>query len=452
MQRMGGRYRIARVLLAAVVCFSQKTSVGQEWLLRGVVVDSADARPLTGAHVRVQGGRGGAVTDAEGRFAVPWDRKAPIVVRVGHLGFAEAERRITPEELPMEEVLTVRMARRAFELPAHTVRRAAPEVVFQRPDLHVGAYHANDEGLWVLVYEKPQLWHRQENAGEQVFRNARLHLLDTLFQERASRALPGRVRGLRHDHRQRLIVEGLDEAWSAEARPEGIVLGRIGRDVLHNAVLPWTDSIPGHLLGNNRSATWPAFDHFAYDPVEDSAIAICSVEDKHVMALFRSQYKYMSGRDKVIAMDLELRTGIDREIIAGHMTGFHKDLYFKVPYAPLFLTGDTLCVFDHASERIRRFAPDLSALDEVPMTHHKERGWRTRLLQDPVDGRIYALYARDPRTTLRPVDAATGALGRPVPLTHPFPEEVQVHGGHVYYVYRPFGSTQHRTLYREALR
>jgi len=26
-----------------------------------------------------------------------------------------------------------------------------------------------------------------------------------------------------------------------------------------------------------------------------------------------------------------------------------------------------------------------------------------------------------------------------------------VHGRHVYYVYRPYGSLQHRTLYREAI-
>ena len=160
----------------------------------------------------------------------------------------------------------------------------------------------------------------------------------------------------------------------------------------------------------------------------------------------------MSGHDKVVAMDLERELGVDREVIAGYMTAFYNDPYFDVPYAPLFVVHDTLCVFDHYRERIRRFAPDLTVLGETALTYDKERAWKNKLLQDAVDGRIYAVFARSVHTWLREVDPKTGELGRVITLTYPFPEEVQVHDGHAYYVYRPYGSLQHRTLYREALR
>lgn len=447
---MNDLFRIG--LCALGLLFFYKTAEGQEKLLLGLVLDSASSAPLVGAQVTEGGANTGVVTDATGRFRLPWDRTSPVSLRISHMGHRTLDRTVRPSEMGTREVLVFRMAPEVFVLPEAIVRKALPEVVYQRADLHVGAYFANDDGLWVLVYESPKLWHRQDRAGEQVLRGARLHLLDTLFQERHVLTLPTSARALLHDHRQRVIVEGMDEAWLALKGEDGIELERIDRTALHEAVLPWTDSIPGYLLGNNLSPTYPAFDHIAYDPRTDAARLICAVQDEHLMDLFRSQYKYMSGHDKVVAMDLEKELGVDREVIAGYMTAFYKDPYFDVPYAPLFVVNDTLCVFDHYRERIRRFTPDLAAVDEVSMSHHTERNWKTRLLQDAVDGRIYAMYAKGIHTWLREVDPMSGALGRVISLTHPFPEEVQVRAGHAYYVYRPYGSLQHRTLYRESLR
>jgi hypothetical protein len=330
--------------------------------------------------------------------------------------------------------------------------RPGPQVVYQRDDLHVGAFHVDRDGVWVLVYERPQLWHRDTDAGAQVFRGARLHLLDTLFNEKLTVPLPGAARALHHDHQERPLAEGEHEAWSATAIGDRIHLGVIGRDHLHNEVLPWTDSIPGSLLGSNLTATYPAFDHIAYMPATKRSEVICSVVDEHRHELFRSQYKYMSGRDKVIAMDLALRWGTDAETVAGYMTAFHKDIYYEVPYAPLFVVRDTLCVFDRYAGAIRRFDTDLNALPDVPLAKERYRERWKRLLLDPVSDRVYALYRQGPRTVLRPIDVNTGRLGDAFSLTHPFPEEVQVHDGYAYYVYRVSGSLQRRTLYREALR
>ena len=153
----------------------------------------------------------------------------------------------------------------------------------------------------------------------------------------------------------------------------------------------------------------------------------------------------------MIAMDLEIETGIDREIIAGYMTEFHRDPYFDAPYAPLFVVNDTLCVFDHFKERVRRFTKELRPIDEVPITYHQDRDWRSCLLLDQATGAVYAVFARGVKAWLRRVDTSTGDLGPVQAMTFRFPEDIQVHDGYIYYVYRPFGSLQRRTLYREPM-
>lgn len=444
------RFRILHNILFLVVLFQAHAQVRNE--LHGTVLDAVSEAPLAGVHVHLLGSEVGAVTGEKGDFMLTVDRGSHIDIKLTSVGFATLRRSLTAEELAHDRPIVLHLQRQAVELPAVTIERSAPEVVYQRSDLHVGDYFTNADGLWVLTYDKPQLWHTEAEAGRQVYRDARLHLLDTNFVECCSVRLPTEVVRLHHDHAQRTIVEGTKNAWIAALRKGEVVLHETDLTTLEKSILPWTDSIQGQLIGNNFTATFPAFDHFAYDVESEETRAICAVQDAFLMELFRSQYKYMSGHDKVVAMDLAIETGIDAEIIAGYMTQFYKDQYFDPPYAPLFVVHDTLCVFDHYTERIRRFLPDLSPAGDVPITHQRERTWKTRLLQDAGDGTVYALFARNLHTWLRTVDATTGALGPVRMLDHPFPEDVQVHGGHAYFIYRPYGSLQHRTLYRQALR
>ena len=440
-----------RAILLMIVPALLGTVSGQERLLHGVITDGTNGRPVQGAHATIDGQEGGAVSDSAGAFALRAAVVGVLRVHVSHIGYEPWSKEVVDAMSGLRGAIAIELKPKVIELQAVEVRRPLPEVVYQRPDLHVGDHRVNEEGLWVLVYDRPRMWHREERAGERVFIGARLHLLDTAFQERFVIDLPGDGIGLHQDHNGKVIVEGEAMAWVAGVGPMGIVLAPMALKVLREEVLPWTDSVPGMLLGNNRTESFPAFDHFARDPVTKEEHLLCSVRDDHTLELFRSQYKYMSGHDKVVAMDMEKETGIEREVIAGFMTGFQKDRYFHVPYAPLFVVGSTVCVFDHERGRIRRFTAQLAALDDVPVSYHNERTWRMELLQDPVGGQVYARFAQGPRTWLCMVDTGTGSVGPPLVLDLPWPEDVQVHDGHAYYVYRAFGSMQRRTLYRQRL-
>ena len=420
--------------------------------LHGTVVNEATGTALAGVHVKLLKSDRGTTTDEQGNFEFLLVRGRSVVLQFSFVGYTTIQRKLSAFELEAGSKLVIALVSRMVELPAVTITLPGPELVYQREDLHVGDYHANDQGLWVLTYERPQYWHRDSEAGAQVFREARLHLLDTNFVELCSVRIPGDAVRLHHDHANRTIVEGTRKAWITTLVSKEVLLSVIELKTLREQILPWTDSLPDLLLGSTMSKTYPAFEHIGYNLGTKETRVLCQVQEDHTMELFRSQYKYMTGRDKVIAMDLEKETGIEREIIAGYMTGFQNDPYFVLPYAPLFVIHDTLCIFDHAKGMIHRSRSDLTAINDVPINYQKDRNWSERLIQNRANGSVYAVYSKNLRTWLRKVDPSTGNLGPMNKLTHPFPEEVQVHGRHVYYVYRPYGSLQHRTLYREAIR
>lgn len=444
--------RGVRVALVILLFAGRVGLTGQStYMLRGIVQDAATDLPLGDVHVAVKNTELGAVSDAGGHFTIRLSRAEDVVLHLSRVGYAERELSIGVGERSLSGPVVLGLVPTAVDLPEAIINRPEPEVVMQRDDLHVGDHLVNDEGVWVLTYDRPKLLHRADEQGRQVFRDARLYLLDTAFAECCSVRLPTEVCRLQQDAHHRVIVEGVHCAWVVVRRGEQLELEELDLRTLKEQVLPWTDTIPGQLLGSDHDPTFPAFNHIAFVLADQDQHVVCAVQDDFRMELFRSQYKYMSGHDKVVAMDLALETGVDAEIIAGYMTGFHKSLYFRPPYAPLFVVRDTLCVFDHHQHRIRRFLADRTEVAPVAIAYHRDRRWTARLLQDRRSGAVYALFARDARTWLREVDTRTGDLGPEQVLDDPFPEVVKVHGDHAYFIYRRSGSLQHRTLYRQRI-
>ena len=416
------------------------------------VLDSLDASSVAFAEMSVNGRVLGS-TDADGQGTLQWDRTAALIVTFSHVGYGTQERILSPASVLKDGKWTVRLMPTEFRLGSVSVGRSAPVEVFQRKDLHAADLLVNNDGLWVLAYEHPRMVRAQSDASKEILRDVRLVLLDTAYREVASCPVPEDVFGLRHDLRNDVVIEGTRHAFGVGRRGDDLVLQVFGLEELRHAVLPWTDSIPGWVLGSNADSTFPALDHLALASLHDSARRICSVVDTFMMDLFRSSYKYMRGSDKVLAMNLASDLGVDKEVVAGYMTGFSHNSWYRPVYAPLFVVADTLLVFDHTRGSLRKFTLDLIPAGEAPLYHQakaESRYWSGRLLQDRTGQQVYALFQRNGVAWLRSIDPVSGVLGEPFRLQYPYPEKVQVQAGRVYYIWRSLGSLQKRTIYRES--
>ena len=446
--------RSVRYVALGCVLLVASSAHAQGQVIRIVVLDSLDDRPIPEVQVSL-GENMFTTTDVDGRCLLAAPGVQPLHVHLEHVSYRTAEFVFDGGARKIDGEYVVRLARNDRVLTAAVVIRPKPEPIFQRSDLHAADLLINDQGLWVLAYEHPRMLRAEGEAREEILRGVRLVLLDSTYAEVASVAVPEEVKGLRRDLRNDVVIEGSDHAYSVRRTADVIVLEPFGLDELRKSVLPWTDSVPGWVLGSNADQVMPAFDHLAFDPVTDSARVVCTVVDTFMMQLFRSEYKYMSGRDKVLAMNLADELNVDKEIVAGYMSGFQHNIWFKPVYAPLFVVGDTLLVFDHARGRLRKFTRTFASAGEAPLTYlskGERRDWAKRILQDRRTHRLYAVFARYARTWLCSVDPVTGKLGERSSITYPYPERLQVFGDAAYYVYRPYESLQKRTIYRELIR
>jgi len=181
---------------------------------------------------------------------------------------------------------------------------------------------------------------------------------------------------------------------------------------------------------------------------------LVSIQNDWMMEQFRSEYKWLSGRGKLEAYRTELRTGVDKEVVGGFMSGFTESMYFEPLYAPLFASQDQVYIFDHYRDVLYRVDENAVIQDSVPIAYHKEkeaRFWQEQIVFDPIQERCYAVYERLGKSYLKQINLETGSMGEPIELTFRYPERINVHNDEVYYLYRPFESSQKKYLYREVI-
>ena len=430
------------------------SGLAQSGVIEFTVLDSLEAAPIEEVSVtwNEHGVSRQTLTDGKGKCRVQRSDEENMSIRFSAPSYLPKVVEVRWSDQPAKSRLTIRLS--SLELPAVEVLRPKPEVVFQRADLHAADLLINEEGIWVLAYEHPRMLRAEGDAGKEILRDVRLVLLDSAYHESASCPVPEDVFGLRRDLNNTVVIEGTARAFGVARTSDDIELVPFGLADLREKVLPWTDSIPGWVLGSTTDRIMPTFDHIAFDPVNDTTRVICTVMDTFMLSLFRSEYKYLKGPEKVVAMNLASELGVDKEVVAGYMSGFQHNIWFKPVYAPLFVVGDTMLVFDHASARLWKFTRAFKEAGRVPLPYLSKvegRDWSGRIIQDRRTDGLYAVFQRNGHQWLRAIDPVTGLLGERTRLTYRYPERTQVFDGHVYYVYRPYESLQKRSIYRERI-
>lgn len=316
-----------------------------------------------------------------------------------------------------------------------------PDTVFESKRLSVADFELLKNGQMVLLAYPKQL-----KKGSELLLYDGVEVVNTF-------SVPGTAEELVRDYRGNPHVLCKDNVYGLYVSNSQIGISTLDKAYYLKYLAPIVDTNYSKMFFSNFSKDYPAFDYFAFDQFDSTYSKIIEIEDELMMELYRSEYKWVDVRTKLWAKNKEYETGIDAEIWVG-ANYFTQSLYYKELYAPMFVKNDTVFVFDYYKDKLFKFDAAGNRLDSVAIYHHyqpKTTGWKKQLIQDQTTGEVYAVFDIAGFTYLGLVNLQTGEIKEKVKLEFRYIDKIAIQDNFVYYIYRPFESTQKKFLYKERL-
>ena len=127
---------------------------------------------------------------------------------------------------------------------------------------------------------------------------------------------------------------------------------------------------------------------------------------------------------------------------------------------------ERIAVFDFVNNVISIVGADWNPLKEVPISFHKEKEyafvaalansffpvdtwkWSGKLLKDEAFGEVYTTFKKNGLVRLSKIDIESGNLTAGYVIPFSFPEKIQVHNKHAFFLYKECGQEHKRKLYK----
>lgn len=419
----------------------------------GVIRHAETGAALPFSSLRIEGKQSGTLAKVDGRFSLqlPKGKGAVVVANGGH-NFFEVRIVISAEEANQNIQRDIALQPKLLIIP-ETIVTGSIDTVFAEADMHVADFVFFDRGMLILTYADEKHFKKEKWAGKPLFTGCELVWLGFAGEERGKRKIDPICLGFYQDFAGRTYLRTEYADLSIETSGDHIFMHRMGKGELDNYLRPIVDSVETTLYVSTFVNDYPAFDYYAIDSKDTSRVLLHTVVDEILMEQFRSEYKWLTPRQKLEAFRAEVHYGIEKEIAGAYISGFPNSIYFEELYSPLFVVGESVCVFDHYANHLYKYSDTHQCTDSLAITYHQGRktGWQKSLLQDEITETVYAHFLTNGHPTLRTIDLETGALKGEFSLTHTYVEHIRIRDGFVYYTYRPFASSQTRFLYKEQM-
>jgi hypothetical protein len=410
------------------------------------VLDKEHLEPVPNVSILSKGDQNSYFsTDQKGTFNFKIISEKKVTLTFNHPLFEslslelEYDKKTIRDTLNLEVLLVRSKVRELKEIVVKPPGK--PDTVFESERVSVADFELLRDGRVILL-----AYPRQLKKGSEL-------LLYDGVEVTGSFSVPDIAEELVRDFRGNTHVLCRENVFGVSIDGNKVGITSLDRGYFMKYIAPIVDTSYTKYFLSNFNKNYPAFEYYSFDALDSSYSEILHIEDKLMMELYRSEYKWVDIRTKLWAKNKEIQTGVDAEIWVG-ANYFTQSLYYKELYAPLFFRNDTLYIFDYYKDKLFSFSIQGKLIDSIPIYHHyhpKSSGWKRSLIQDQITGEIYAEFEKGGNSYLGRIDLRTGEISEKVVLEFKFVEKIAVRDNFVYYVYRPFESNQKKYLYKERL-
>lgn len=414
-------------------------------LIQGEVLDEETKLPVIGASIRISGSTVGAETNHLGQFSFHLIKRSNYPLQIRQLAYQYKTEKInnSPSDIIKVQIYLRQKVNVLLSVDVSATQK--PETLVGKANYSVYDFDFIDPYFLLLTANKSL-----KSATVQIA-SYEGQIVDTWKVPLQA----GEAVGFYRDYEGYTELICKDSVFRIDVFQSQISISTIRKNDFEKSLKPIADTLHAAYLWSDGWESYPQMHYFSWKKNDSLSKLIKSITNRDLLQLYNMEYYFLPSRSQLEARRLAKDYKTDVHIVAALMSGFTKSMFYEPLYAPLFVIRDTICIFDHHSDYLFHFDKNSQLIDSVNISYHhpqKWNDWKKKLLVDDAQANVFAYYSHDGHHYLKQIHPQTGQILSTYKLQNHSAEKIKIRDGFVYYVYRPFESTQEKFLYREKIR
>jgi hypothetical protein len=431
-------------LIALLGCSTFVNS--QNLTIYGKVTDNGNNKPLAFVSVQVLNSTYGSNTSNNGNFIFNVPQKKHVTILFKLLGYTSRTKEIDMSGDQDSVFISIALSQSYIALDtAFTVyARVKPDTLYGSPNYSVYDFDFYED-KYILLTSRGSM-----EKAELKLTDANGKILTTYFVPKDG----GEAKEFYHDYLGYTNLVCKNYIYRISIYHDRFLLVPLKPEDVNAYIKPIIDTVNGKLIFTDYWKDYPMFNYYSYNEKDSTKKQLISVEDKELMHAYNFEYYSLKPKDQLQARRLAMDLKVDKHVIASLMSGFTKSMFYEPLFAPLYIIKDTICVFDHYKDKLYHLDKNGMRIDSISINYNHPKNWKewkNKMLKDDLENLIYAVYDKNGHKYIKHISSHTGKTLGKYTLQFHSADKLKIHDGYVYYVYRPFESTQEKFFYRELI-
>lgn len=445
--------------LAASILFLG--SYGQDATIKipGQVYDIISNTPLINASIKIKGKNLGSTTNKLGQFYLV-SNKLPVVLEISYVGYESQEYVVEFEPL---QPLTIKMSPKTELLKGVVITTEKIDTIYRDRHYSVMDYELKPEGIVLLIYRytlnRSEILYKDYNGN-------RIASINTL---------PGKPLRLFKDCLGNIHLFTKNKSYELHFKKDRLSLyPAIDLDSFMEIMQYCELFHHGKLYYHEKGYLDLINLYYSIDTTEKRKYLFHLVKDQDKLDFLAYNPENLSMLNSDFAPSLSLLQGLPsdsaildkiRDIEVEKR--FTQMAYFPAIYAPLYKFGDSLVIFNHPNSTIDFFNECDSLIESISIAYHhtankdfqnlvssltRNDKWQEEVYMDQGTKKAYTSFINLNGTKIiKEINLQKGQLVRAIKIPFPYVEKIQFHNGYMFYIYKGWGESQKKKLFRQKL-
>lgn len=431
-------------ILLFVLSFQFLHSQEEKNIITGKILESISGKGIEAVYVNISHSPYSTRTDQNGNFTLTAPKKAVYKIIVSHLAYQGLIKELKTKNSDTIHVTIALLQKENVLTDVSVYATHKPETLVGKTNYSIFDFDFYDDKLLLLT-----------SAGS--LAKAQIRLSNYEGKIISSFDLPkqaGEAKHFFHDYEGYTDVICKDSVFRLDVLNTELIVQAIRQKDFSTYIEHIADSANSNFYFHDNWTKYPLFNYYYLKNNDSLNHLLSTITNSDLMKLYNLEYYYLPSRMQLEARRIAQYYKTDKRIIAALMSGFTQSMFYEPLYAPIFILKDTICIFNHHNDFLYHYNYKNQLIDSVAISYHHPKNWREwkkQLFVDEVANKVYAFFSKDGHHYLKQINHQTGKETSTYKLKHHSAEKIKIKDGFVYYVYRPFNSTQERFLYREKI-